>query len=820
MKWTLQLVLLIAVVCNAKGQEHFKGTTACSNSPVNIALDEVNKVFVAPPLQLNILKSAKSSQSNFKVTYVNFPEEAKQAFQYAVSIWEELISSPVPIHIEAQWEQLEGNILAKGNPSIFYNNFSGAPLRNVYYPVALAEKISGKEMNAGAPDIICRFNKKFQWYFGTDGNTPSTHYDFVSSALHEITHGLGFSGFFNENDGKGYFNNSHELPSIYDYLLFNNQNQQISDKSLFQSNTKELYKQITSDNVKFCQANTSGQEQKIIDWIFAPPVWNDGTSIYHLKGYAYGEENGLMTPFAVKGRAIHNPGEVTMAILAELGWKTVTFEFEPLKDIEKILSEIPVKLSIKSDDNENQLTSVRIIYSTDGFSSVKYIDLQQDETSHGYAGKMLAGSQPVKIQYYIEARTSDNRTFRHPSDAPSNLFTMNIGPDYYVPNLFHNPVKMLAGNLPEIEIKAEAIDNIGIGSVKVDYKINGILQESFSLENRENDLFAGKMTFPQLRKNDHLEYRITAEDNSFQKNKRSFPAIGFQDVEIFFPQEPVLSYSTGSNMDSNDFSLADFDISPISGFSGSILHTKFPYPVSASENENYNLIAQLNYPVIIAQDGLFSFDEVVLVEPGSPGSMPDEPDFWDFVVVEASLDGGITWLQLSEKYDSRSNDTWNAAFSKSFSGNTSTAMPHESMFVNHAINLTHNTGLEAGDTAVFRFRMASDSSVNGFGWAISNLEIQGIPNEDENLFAEGGFQIYPNPVKNHLFIEWSEQLKNNPVEVVVSDMTGKVICRETGIEPIFSPKTRIDLSGMVPGMYLVSIREGMEVFSTSKIVKN
>jgi hypothetical protein len=820
MKWTLQLFLFIAVVCNVKGQEHFKGTTACSNSPVNIALNEVNKIFVAPPAKFNMLKSAKSSQSNFKVTYVNFPEEAKQAFQYAVSIWEELISSPVPIHIEARWEQLEGNILAKGNPSIFYNNFSGAPLRNVYYPVALAEKISGKEMNAGAPDIICRFNKKFQWYFGTDGNTPSTHYDFVSSALHEITHGLGFSGFLNEVDGKGYFNNSNELPSIYDYFLFNNQNQQISDKSLFRSNSTDLYRQITSDNIKFSQANTTGQEQKIIDWIFAPTVWNDGTSIYHLKGYAYGEENGLMTPFAMKGRAIHNPGEVTMAILAEIGWKTVTFEFEPLKDIENILSEIPVKLSIKSDHDQNQFTSVRIIYSTDGFSSVKYTDMHMDEASSGYAGKMLAGNQPGKIQYYIEARTSDNRSFRHPSDAPSKLFTMNIGPDYYVPNLFHNPVKMLAGTLPEIEFKAEATDNIGIGSVKVDYKINGILQEPFSLANWKADLYAGKITLPQLGKNDRLEYRITAEDNSSQKNKRSFPAIGFQEVGVLFNHDPVLSYSTDFNMDSYDFSLADFEISRMSGFSGNILHTKFPYPVSAFENENYNLIAQLRYPVIIQQEGLFSFDEVVLVEPGSPGSTQNDPDFWDYVVVEASKDGGITWSQLSEKYDSRSNNIWNAAFNKSFSGNTSTAMPHESMFVNHTINLTQNTGLEAGDTAVFRFRMASDNSINGFGWAIGNIEIQGIPKEDENLFAEGGFQIYPNPVKNHLFIEWSEQLKNKPVEVIISDMTGKIICRETGIQPFFSPKTSIDLTGMNPGMYLVSISEGMGVVSTSKIVKN
>ncbi|MCK7534680.1 MAG: hypothetical protein MZV63_28610 [Marinilabiliales bacterium] len=40
------------------------------------------------------------------------------------------------------------------------------------------------------------FNKEVKWYFGTDGNTPELLYDFVTVVLHEIGHGLGFTGFF------------------------------------------------------------------------------------------------------------------------------------------------------------------------------------------------------------------------------------------------------------------------------------------------------------------------------------------------------------------------------------------------------------------------------------------------------------------------------------------------------------------------------------------------------------------------------------------------------------------------------------------------
>ena len=52
-------------------------------------------------------------------------------------------------------------------------------------------------MDVGEQDIITSFNSHaaVDWYFGTDGNTPSRRRDFVSVVLHEIGHGLGFISF-------------------------------------------------------------------------------------------------------------------------------------------------------------------------------------------------------------------------------------------------------------------------------------------------------------------------------------------------------------------------------------------------------------------------------------------------------------------------------------------------------------------------------------------------------------------------------------------------------------------------------------------------
>jgi hypothetical protein len=816
MKWTLRLVLFIALVGNVKAQEQYKSSTAPAESFINIAVDEVNKTFVAPPQKFNRLKSAKTPQSSVKVAFHNFPEEAKRAFQYAVSIWESLINSPVPINVEAHWEPLSGNVMAQGRPSVFFSNFNGTLLRDTYYPVALAEKLSKKELNAGNPDIICQFNSNIKWYFGTDGNTPSDRYDFVSSVLHEITHGLGFSGFLKGADGKGFFNNTNNLPSIYDLYIFNHQNQKIADKSLFKSPSTELHRQLTSDNLKFCQASSSNQFNTI-DWVFAPSVWSDGSSIYHLKGYAYGEENSLMTPTARKGEAIHDPGEITLNILAEIGWSSVKFDFEPFKDMEEAVAEIPVKMGVVSDHDEN-FSSVKIVYSTDNFSTEHTAVLEQTGTAWNFEGKLPLDFATGKIQYYIEAKTDEGRVYKNPAETPAKKFNLRIGPDYYVPDLFHNPVKVIAGAVPEMELSAEAKDNLGIKSVIVEYKINGIPQESYSLEMLENDFYSGQLQFPdQLKPNDLLEYRITATDNSSGENKRSFPALGFQKVKVYSPYQPVTGYATDFNGAGDDFVVSDFMISALEGFSGNALHTHTPYPVSALEDKKNNLTAQLKYPVIIQPNGQLSFDEVVLVE---PGSREVEPQLWDFVLVEASKDGGINWLPLTDRYDSGINETWYSAFKNSFSNNTSEAKPHESMFVNRIINLTENTGLETGDTVLFRFRMVSDNSVNGFGWAVDNLKIQELQTGTEELFATGSFQVYPNPAKNYLFVEWSELNENDPLEIVVSDLMGKTVRRETGLDSFFSSKTQVDLSGISPGIYVVNISDGSRIVSSSKIVKN
>lgn len=818
MKWTLLAVLIGIAVCNASGQKYFGENI--TTSPVNIPVDEVNKTFVAPPDKFIQLKSAQTNQTNIEVSYVNFPEDAKQAFEYAVSIWESLITSSVTINVKAEWKSINGGVLALSRPAMFYEGFDGALVDNVYYPVTLVEKLSGKDVNPGQADIICSFSSDFPWYFGTDGNTPSSKYDFVTSVLHELAHGFGISGFLEDENGRGYFGNDRNLPSIYDHYLFNQLNQQISNKSIFSSPSTDLHKQLTSDNLKLRSVETSNSGPDI-GRVFAPSSWSAGASIYHMHNATTSNNSSkLMNAYLFKGAAYHQPEDATLEILQEIGWDAPTFEFEELNDIEEACAAIPVNVGINSTDNPGSL-DVEIVFSTDYFASSHTASLEYISESGQFEGEMPVNFHLGRVQYYFNFKDADNKSYTLPAGAPGKKFAMRIGPDYFSPEIQHNPVKIISQNASKVNFSAIVNDNLGINSVKIEYKINGTLQEPVILDKEENNYFEGALNLAENIQANKFEYRIIAEDKSSRKNKKIQPSNGFYTVNLFTPKEAVTGYANNFENNAADFTLADFNISWLPGFSNGILHTNNPYPVSAIETEKNNLIAQLNYPVVVQPGGQMTFDEVVLVEPGEEGKNYQDLLFWDYVIVEASKDNGENWLPLTDGYDSGHDMNWVSAFNNNLKSTTSEASAQENMFVKRTINLAGNAGFEAGDTLIFRFRLASDYSVNGWGWAIDNLEIQEMyATGSDDLMAETNVGVYPNPFENSFYVDCTDNTQNQNVEIRVTDLYGKTIYRESGIDTFFSPKTRVDLSGASSGIYLVSISDETGNVSTNKIVKN
>src|SRR5688572_27633609 len=169
----------------------------------------------------------RTKTASIEVTYNKFPADnlAKNAFQFAVEIWESELVSSVPIRIRADWTPLKTGVLGQAIWGSAHANFGGEQHMNTFYPVALAEKIAGREINESTePDIVASFNSTASWYFGTDGKTPSGKMDMVTIVLHEIAHGLGFTDTYNVEGiqgSVGIASGGSTVPFIFDVFVEN-----------------------------------------------------------------------------------------------------------------------------------------------------------------------------------------------------------------------------------------------------------------------------------------------------------------------------------------------------------------------------------------------------------------------------------------------------------------------------------------------------------------------------------------------------------------------------------------------------------------------
>ncbi|MCB1045418.1 MAG: hypothetical protein KDC35_20920 [Acidobacteria bacterium] len=179
-----------------------------------------------------------------------------------------------------------------------------------------------------------------------------------------------------------------------------------------------------------------------------------------------------------------------------------------------------------------------------------------------------------------------------------------------------------------------------------------------------------------------------------------------------FITEPVLQYSNNLDTDTQftDFQAAGFQRSVPNGFSNGAAHTAHPY----ATGQDY--VLWLKKPIQV-QSGqtLIAYRDVVLVEPGTGSGVFGDPQFWDYVIVEAS-NNGIDWVPLADGYDSRANSNWLNAYNSGTS-------PDESMYQLHEIDI--NQTFMPGEVVFVRFRLYSDPAVAGWGWAIDQVSVNG-----------------------------------------------------------------------------------------------
>ncbi len=823
------LIFLISVFFTiaSEAQQKLQRLPFVPDLPVCYASPEVRKSFIPPPPEFtNRLKSAKPG-ADIVVNYIGFPDSARIAFEYAVSIWESLIFSPVPIYMQARWQVLANNVLANCGPADYFVNFERAPLPNVYYPVALAEKLTREQITGpNSPDMIARFNSTIPWYFGIDGKTPVNRYDFVSTVLHEIAHGLGFTGFFSVNTSRllGYSGNQEGLPAVYDYFVQDFKSKRLVDTAFFPNPSETLYRALTSNLLYSGSFLGAKWNSNNLPRLYAPSSFNDGSSIYHLNGftYPYGNPNSMMTHTTGRGEAIHSPGPVSLGILSDLGWRHLFLEHEPVKDMEIIDQPFVFKAKVRSDMGLDT-ASFRVICSADNFvTSINQLHFKYDIHTGDFIVQWKPEIETGTIKYYIAAKDTAGREFTLPGMAPEEFYAITIGADTIKPVIVHNLSTFVLSTAGSFMIEATISDNLAVDTAFVILYKNDIEIGRISLDNTGGYNYSGVVDLVRfgLERGGKLCYKIVAIDGAIRRNARIEPGEGTFSVTVEQILQPIAGFFTDFNDGGHDFISGDFSVIRKKNFDNPALHSPNPYPSPNEDKKTFNFVTILRLPIIVKENGIMSFDEVVLVEPGENGTVFGDDEFWDYVIVEGSKDFGKTWQPIVNGYDSRANISWLNKYNSNFSGQDSKAVGSKELFINRQFSLTGNGNFKAGDTILIRFRLFSDPYANGWGWAIDNLRIQqGVSTPFQQAISPGHFTFWPNPVADQLNYSYTGDVPVGQVTFEIFDSMGRLIKVFSEIRVFPGSSARVTIPDIPAGLFIISVKADHFPVTRFKILK-
>ncbi len=292
--------------------------------------------------------------ATFQVTYTGFTPEAQAAFQRAVDIWADHLTSSVPIRVEATFGDLGGCaqglpcVLGSAGPRLVRDWGGTAPRAGTWYPFALADALAGRDLfppddDGASADIQAVFNSGFDRFYFQTGTPPTNLFDFTTIVLHELGHGLGFIGSGDVDDGVIDADDSNfqecdgidghgckgiaggdgvPYPLIFDRFIEAGDGTAFLNGVAYPNNSVVLGDLLQSEDL-FVDAPTVravyGGERPPI---WAPAAFEGGSSFSHWDEILItrGTSAALMTPAISPGEQYDDPGSITCAFFQDMGW--------------------------------------------------------------------------------------------------------------------------------------------------------------------------------------------------------------------------------------------------------------------------------------------------------------------------------------------------------------------------------------------------------------------------------------------------------------------------------------------------------------------
>lgn len=336
------------------------------------------------------------------------------------------------------------------------------------------------------------------------------------------------------------------------------------------------------------------------------------------------------------------------------------------------------------------------------------------------------------------------------------------------------------------------------GVIAVDASLRSVYDSTHVLINGEN-----KLTVQSNSDMDtvlHVGYTVSEMEEisvSLQSFKNESVLKSTSKTITIVPlQAPALSYSNNFNLVSDDFVGDGFSITTSARFSDNAIHSAHPYA------ENATISYQLSVPIQVASsNAFFNYKDIAIVEPGEPGTVFGDAEFWDYVIVEATSDG-INWIPLLDGYDARFDVLWEEAY------NGETLITPD-LYRVHNINLLNY--FSTGQTILIRFRLFSDALTVDWGWVIDDVEIQesiSTVGSDENIRPQSFnlSQNYPNPFNPATKINFSLPVNGKVTLQIYNALGQKVATLVDGSMKAGTHTVEWNAANMASGLYFYKIQ--------------
>lgn len=271
-------------------------------------------------------------------------EQAQIVFQFAADLWGSVLESNVEILNTVTFQPLacdatSGVLGSSGTNYIFA--FEDGPdlppgmLAETWYHSALGDAIAGTDLGVAndlppdTPDIISQFNGKLGepgcltgngWYYGIDGNTPANRISLLDVIMHEMGHGLGFSGF--NNLATGALNQG--IPDVYSTYVADNST---SKNWIDMTNAERVAAAKNNGHLVFFGSNVKDEAPLVLTAgtdadgnvkLYAPTALAQGSSFSHYDTSL--TMNALMEPFINDSLSADVLVDLTPALFKDVGW--------------------------------------------------------------------------------------------------------------------------------------------------------------------------------------------------------------------------------------------------------------------------------------------------------------------------------------------------------------------------------------------------------------------------------------------------------------------------------------------------------------------